>query len=266
VPRPAPPPETRPSDDGQTLGDQSLREETARDSAARDRDELAAGRDRDARSRDDEAGKLDRSTGRFDRHPLRVQELRSRATVARRRAADDRARAHRDREHAARDRELAARDRRQSARERRQAATDELTGARRRGAGLEELKREIDRARRTGGNLVAVFVDVDNLKSVNDVLGHHAGDELLREVAEGLRRHMRSYDLLVRLGGDEFLCALPDITLEEARARFDHLTVELHEGPTDSSVSAGFSELRDGDSPRDLIDRADSDLLAVRSE
>jgi diguanylate cyclase (GGDEF)-like protein len=259
VPKAAPPSENRPSDDDRTF-DQSLREETSRDAAARERDELATERDRNAGSRDDEADKLDRA-GRFERPPLLVRDLRSR-----RRSADDRARAHGDRRHAARDREFAALDRRLAAHERRQAATDELTGARRRGAGLEELGREIDRARRTGGSLVAVFVDVDNLKSVNDVLGHRAGDELLREVADGLRRHTRSYDLLVRLGGDEFLCALPDVTLEVARARFDDLAAELHEGPANSSVSAGFSELRDGDSPRDLIDRADRDLLAVRSE
>ena len=128
-----------------------------------------------------------------------------------------------------------------------QAGSDELTGARRRGVGLEELQREIERSRRTGGNLVAVYVDVDNLKSVNDGLGHGAGDELLCEVVDGLKRHVRSYDLVVRLGGDEFLCALPDVSLEDAHARFDELNDELHEGSMEGSVSVGFAALRDGE-------------------
>jgi diguanylate cyclase (GGDEF)-like protein len=245
-----------------------LRDETAsqRDVAAQDRDELAARRDCEAHTRDEEAGKLGRSDGLFDKHTLRIQELRSRATAARMGAAEDRGRAQRDREHAARDRDLAAHDREQSARERQRAGTDELTGARRRGLGLEELQREIERARRTGGNLLAVFVDVDNLKSVNDGLSHRAGDELLCKVADGLKRHLRSYDLVVRLGGDEFFCALPDVTLEDAHGRFEDLNAELHEGSPDSSVSVGFAALRDGESPQDLVDRADRDLLAARGK
>jgi PleD family two-component response regulator len=75
---------------------------------------------------------------------------------------------------------------------------------------------------------------------------------------------MRSYDLVVRLGGDEFLCALPGVTLIEAGRRFDDLGSELHDGPAVRSVSFGLSELRDGESPQELIDRADSDLLGRR--
>jgi GGDEF domain-containing protein len=87
---------------------------------------------------------------------------------------------------------------------------------------------------------------------------------LLRAVAAGFRRHMRPYDLLVRLGGDEFLCALPNVTLAEAQARFDDLRAEL-KATRDSSVSVGFSELSAGDSAETLIARADGDLLAHRA-
>jgi diguanylate cyclase (GGDEF)-like protein len=236
-----------------------LRDQTAvqRDRAAHERDELAAGRDHDAAICDEEALDLDASARLFDRYTGRVQDLHRRAAEGRKRAAHDRELAARDRAQAARDRERASHDREY-------AGTDELTGARRRGVGLEELQREIDRARRTDGKLVAAFVDVDDLKSVNDRHGHHAGDELLRNVADGLRRHMRSYDLLMRLGGDEFLCALPGVTLIEARRRLDSLRSELRDGPAIRSMSFGLSELRDGESPQELIDRADRELLAAR--
>ena len=66
------------------------------------------------------------------------------------------------------------------------SATDDLTGALRRGEGLDALEREVQRARRAGNDqLVVAFVDVDGLKSVNDREGHEAGDRLLKDVDEG---------------------------------------------------------------------------------
>ena len=193
-----------------------------------------------------------------DPHDPRVEALRAWMTSVREQAAADREEARKDRETAARDRKLAARDRQA-------AGTDELTGARRRGVGLEEFDREIDRARRTDTALVAVFVDVDNLKDVNDELGHRAGDQLLRNVVEGLKRHLRSYDLIIRLGGDEFLCGLPGVTLDQARTRFADLNVELRNASPQGSVSIGFSELRDHETKTEVIDRADHDLMAART-
>ena len=245
-----------------------LRDETAseRDLAAKQRDELAAQRDRDAERADQRALELDASDRVADMHTLRVQELRGRGREVAKRAALDRERAGRDRRQAARDRELGARDREQSKQDRDHAATDELTGAYRRGVGLEELEHEIARARRAGQNLVAAYVDVDGLKAVNDTHGHSAGDELLRAVAESLRHRMRSYDLLVRLGGDEFLCVLPGVSVDEVRRRFHNLELELPAGSRLGSVSIGLSELRDGENAQELVNRADRNLLAGRSD
>jgi len=208
-----------------------------RDKAARERDELAARRDRGALDRDSD-------DERAAQH-----------------AAADREEARSDRARAALDRELAALDRGRAIRERQAAGIDELTGARRRGVGLEELDREIDRARRTGTSLVAVFVDVDNLKFINDELSHRAGDELLCAVVDGLKRQLRSYDLVIRLGGDEFLCVLPGVSVGRARARFAELNAELQHG----SISVGFSELHDHETRPELIDRADQEMLTTRA-
>ena len=228
----------------------SLRDRTAeqRDVFARRRDQLSMRRDQFAMCRDKEAGDVD-AGDLWDRDTPRVQGLRARGHASRIRAASDRAQS--------------AQDRQQAAQDRQQAGTDELTGARRRGVGLEELENEIKRARREGHSLVAVYVDVDRLKSVNDKQGHAAGDEVLRTVTEGLRHQMRAYDLLVRLGGDEFLCALPNLTLAETRFRFDGFRAKLKDSEG-CSVSVGFSELLDGDSSDDFISQADSNLLARR--
>jgi len=241
-----------------------LRDKVAdeRDQAAYLRDQLAMQRDEVAARADMEALELSGRDTLLDRHTLSTQELRAHAAAGRLRATTDRRRAAQHRKQAALEREQAARDREQAARDRQQAATDELTGARRRGVGLSELEHEIDRARRTHARLVAAYVDVDDLKSLNDREGHHAGDQRIRDVADALRDHMRSYDLLVRLGGDEFLCILPDITLPRARERFEQVSSEMSDG---ASFSFGLSELADGETPQELIDRADSDLLASRT-
>lgn len=236
-----------------------------RDRAAQERDELAAQRDHEADVADRAVLELEGNEGVLDRRTPRLQELRARGLNGRKRAARGRERAKRDRTLAGTDREFGQSDREESRQDREHAATDELTGARRRGVGLEDLQREIDRARRTGASLVAAYVDVDGLKAVNDEHGHHAGDELLQAVVEGLRRDMRSYDLLVRLGGDEFLCVLTGVDADEATRRFERLGSKLTPGPTKRSFSIGLGELRDGEGPQELVDRADQDLLARRA-
>jgi diguanylate cyclase (GGDEF)-like protein len=243
-----------------------LRDETAnqRDESARKRDNLAAQRDRDAQIADERAAAVENADALADRHTLRLQELRGRAAESRKRAAANRERATRDRRLAARDRELAARDREQARLDRERAGTDELTGARRRGVGVEELRREIDRSRREQQQLVVAYVDINGLKAVNDNQGHAAGDELLREVVEGLKRHMRSYDLVVRLGGDEFLCVLPGVGADEVQRRLDELGTELALEPAHGSLSMGICELQEGERAEDLIERADHMLLAGR--
>lgn len=87
------------------------------------------------------------------------------------------------------------------------ATTDELTGAWTHKFGLEEVSRELERAHRTGARLLISFVDIDGLKEVNDTQGHLAGDALLQLVGETVRGNVRPYDITVRYGGDELICA-----------------------------------------------------------
>jgi diguanylate cyclase (GGDEF)-like protein len=129
---------------------------------------------------------------------------------------------------------------------------------------MEQLRREVDRARRTHGNLVVAFVDVDGLKRVNDTEGHLAGDSLLVAVAGSLTRCLRSYDLIMRFGGDEFVCAMPDVDVSDVRQRFIEVSNVLAAGPTGASITVGFAELDADDLPESLIRRADADLLAHR--
>jgi diguanylate cyclase (GGDEF)-like protein len=181
-------------------------------------------------------------------------------------AATDRLKATEERALAAYDRVQAARDRAQAALDRAASEIDELTHVRRRGPGMEQLQREVDRARRSGETLVVAFVDVDGLKHVNDTRGHLAGDALLVAVADALRQCLRSYDLVMRFGGDEFVCALSNTTVADARARFTEVSDALAQSLVGGSVTVGFAALGDELTAEALLHSADRDLLARRAD
>jgi diguanylate cyclase (GGDEF)-like protein len=141
---------------------------------------------------------------------------------------------------------------------------DELTGALNRQAGFAALAREVDRSQSEGTGLVLGYLNVDGLRHVNDTAGPRAGDELLRKVAAGLRATLRSYDMVMRLAGDEFLFALPSADLATAEQRLREFTVILNEEAPGATASVGFAEMREGDSVDDLVARADDALVEAR--
>jgi diguanylate cyclase (GGDEF)-like protein len=252
--------------------------ERAADSRATDadgRDRSATERDRTATVRDAAAEALDEETSRgeepeLQRKQKRIREHaandRARAAEDRRQAAADRARASAERAEAVRERTKARCELAQAALDLKTSETDELTHVRRRGAGLQQLQREMDRACRIPERLAVAFIDVDGLKAVNDAGGHAAGDTLLVAVADCLRACLRSYDLIVRVGGDEFVCAVPNMELDAVRERFAEASAALARSPTGGSITVGVAELADGDFPSDVIARADADLLAQRQK
>jgi diguanylate cyclase (GGDEF)-like protein len=239
----------------------------ARSRTAEERDRAAALRDRGAEGRDALARLHDlEDDENASREDLlsRSRRDRARAAADRAKAADDRVRAAADREAAARARAEAFRHRAESADVLKSATTDELTGGWARGFGLEEVSRELERAHRTGTLLMLAFIDVDGLKQLNDSRGHLAGDALLQLVGEIVRSNVRPYDVVLRYGGDELVCAMPNLSAAEARARFQKIAAALKAADAERSVSFGLAESEPTDSHERLIARAHANLLEGR--
>jgi diguanylate cyclase (GGDEF)-like protein len=107
------------------------------------------------------------------------------------------------------------------------AATDPLTGLSNRRGGERFIANEISRAKRERKPLSCVLIDLDRFKQVNDTFGHQAGDQLLRDVSDLLKRTVRAYDILVRWGGEEFLLVLPGVDRDLARILAERVRIAV---------------------------------------
>lgn len=222
------------------------------------RDVIAAKRDAAAARRDVRAQKFEGMIANSD-GPLaeKLEQLRAHAAADRAHAAVDRVRAARDRAHSARER-----GRLESALS--GAQLDDLTGAFRRETGRLALAHEIDRARRADGRFVLAFVDVDDLKAVNDRDGHAAGDRLLRALVSTMRSGLRSFDPIVRYGGDEFICGLGGADVGDVKNRFETIGREIH-ADVGASISVGLAALGAGETLEQVTARADAALLEIKA-
>jgi diguanylate cyclase (GGDEF)-like protein len=179
-------------------------------------------------------------------------------------AAADRLVAARDRAEAALDRQHAALDRRRAAEYLARAYRDGLTGALQRDPGRDRLQQELDRSLRTGTTMAIAFLDVVGLREINDQGGHSAGDAVLRALGEALTERVRTYDLVVRWGGDEFVCALPGSTVADARRRLDEVRVRLAEQHPGARFTVGLAAVAQDETLQMTIDRADREVYAAR--
>jgi diguanylate cyclase (GGDEF)-like protein len=229
-----------------------------------ERDESAELRDQDAEVRDSLARDHGEADASREDILLRAERDRARAAADRVKAAEDRVRAAADRQQASEHRAEAQRAAAEAKHNYELAANDDLTGARARKIGLDEVARELERARRTGTKLTLAFMDVDHLKEVNDSQGHAAGDELLVQVVETVKAHVRPYDVIVRFGGDEFLCAMPNLSKVGAKRRLNKITALLAAAHYGHSITFGLAECEPDDGVQDIVSRADEDLLNTR--
>ncbi|MEH7829017.1 diguanylate cyclase [Gemmobacter denitrificans] len=159
------------------------------------------------------------------------------------------------------------------------AVIDPLTGLYNRRYALPRLASIAERAEATGGSFAVMIVDLDRFKAVNDCWGHAAGDQVLIEVARRLGDNLRGSDLIARIGGEEFLVALPDASMAEARQTAERLCHAVHRQPIalpDGSelsvtISIGLAVAQGPTIPSpervaDVVDRADQALLVAKAE
>jgi diguanylate cyclase (GGDEF)-like protein len=123
------------------------------------------------------------------------------------------------------------------------ATTDALTGLQNRRSLEHEVRTEFDLARRQQNELVALLIDLDGFKLVNDTLGHKMGDELIRVTADVLRANSREGDICVRLGGDEFLMVMPLGELTQAVQVADRLQKEFQRRAAELLAGAALAKL-----------------------
>jgi diguanylate cyclase (GGDEF)-like protein len=239
----------------------------ARDEA---RDQSAEERDRSAHSRDVAADLRDWQAARQDEAVMltegaggpAIRALLSAGAIARGHAAADRASAADDRRLAAEDRVSASADRDRARVELGAAHSDSLTGAQRLDLGRITLQNEIERSRRSDQPFALAFIDVDGLKQLNDRDGHAAGDVLLQAVVTALKTGRRSYDPIVRVGGDEFLCGFTNTDLAASRRRIEEIRGSLERAHAAASISVGLAILGERDTLEKLIARADADMYS----
>jgi len=149
--------------------------------------------------------------------------------------------------------------------------TDAMTGVFNRRFAYEILTKQIAIAKRENSSFVLCYIDIDNLKKINDIHGHTAGDTLISTIADSLKKTVRASDYIFRIGGDEFLLLFPNAELRASEILIKRLRELLNQQKIEDvpiDFSFGFSEYHAGDniSLETLIKIADDEMYGSKLE
>ncbi|MDT8899651.1 GGDEF domain-containing protein [Anaeroselena agilis] len=131
---------------------------------------------------------------------------------------------------------------------------------------LNKLRTWLHSGKADIGGLSVIILDVDNFKQINDSEGHLAGDDVLVHIAQILRHNARQTDIIVRLGGDEFLILLPGTQLEDAKAAAERIRRDIRSCPRsyNVTVSTGITSFVGPTGIREVIAEADQALYRAK--
>ena len=151
------------------------------------------------------------------------------------------------------------------------ALYDGLTGIYNRAVFNDRIVKEIERAKREKRNLSFIMLDIDNFKKINDNYGHQTGDMVLKILTSQIKKIIRDFDFFARYGGEEFALILPDTDIKTAkeiaeriRKKIEHTKIIFKGERIPVTISIGCTELKDNDTEKTLIERADSALYEAK--
>jgi diguanylate cyclase len=153
------------------------------------------------------------------------------------------------------------------------SSMDPVTGLSNRAAYDERVQDEYTRWQRFKSPLVLMVWDLDDFKQVNDRFGHQAGDKALRVIGQILKKRLRQTDFVGRYGGEEFCVLLPNTPMDQAALLAEEVRKSVETSgfrsgkkPITLTISCGYSDFRDGDSPDSVFERADRALYQAKGE
>ncbi len=150
---------------------------------------------------------------------------------------------------------------------------DVLTGLSNRRFFVQSLESRVGRCQRYGDNCAVLFLDVDNLKKINDSHGHGAGDIVLARLAEILRLHIRASDVAARIGGDEFGLLLDNLDADEVEKKIAFLIDQFGKTnctyagqPLPFGATIGYCFVGPKDTVEGLMSRADAAMYRAKDK
>ncbi|MEM7679558.1 MAG: PleD family two-component system response regulator [Pseudomonadota bacterium] len=154
------------------------------------------------------------------------------------------------------------------------ALTDSLTGLHNRRYLEVHIDKLLEKNKAAGKALSVLILDIDHFKSVNDTHGHGVGDEILKQFAQRLKDNVRSFDLVARLGGEEFVVILPEVTDGRAYMVSERLRRCIAERPFEAEISGGKLDVTTSIGavfidkeilpPKEILERADKALYQAK--